>query len=63
MKYMFQNSVQYMICLSANGCRNEPAYSDLWLKMVPFQFDTVLTAVVYIVIQKLEIELLGFFIH
>ena len=47
MKSMFQNLVQYMVYQSASGCRSDPVYSDLWLELLLFQFDTVLAAVVY----------------
>ena len=63
MKYMFQNLVQYAVYQSASGCRSEFVYSDLWLELVLFQFDTVLAVVVYMAVQKLEIELSNFFLH
>ena len=55
-KYIFQNLVQHVVYESATGSRSEPVYSDLQLELILFQFDTVLTAVVYKAVQKLEIE-------
>ena len=57
---MFQNVAQYMFYQSASGCKSQPVYSDLWLELVLFQFDTVLAAVMYKAVQKLEIELWDF---
>ena len=51
-----------MVYQSASWCRSEPVYSDLSLELVLFQFDRVLAAVVYMTAQKLEIELLDFFL-
>ena len=52
-----------MVNQFASECRSEPVYSDLQLGLVLFQFDTVLTAVVYRAVQKLETEISNFNLH
>ena len=64
MKNMFQNSVHYRAYQSASGCRSMPVYSHLQVELVLFQFDTVLAAVVYRAVHKLELNyLISIFIN
>ena len=55
-KCMFQNSVQYRVCLSANWCRNVPLCSDLLLELVLFLFGTALAAAVYMAVKEWKLN-------
>ena len=63
MKYMFQNLEQCRVYLSVSECKNLLVYSDLWWELVLFLFNTVSAVVEYMALQKLEIELLNFYLH
>ena len=63
MKCMFQNLKQYKVYQFSNVYNIEPAHSSLLLELELFQFDTILAAVVYKVVQILGIELPNFYPH
>ena len=54
---MSQNLEQCRVYLSASECKNLPLYFDLQWELVLFLFDTVSVVVVYMAVQKLEIQL------
>ena len=57
---MFQHLEQCRAYESVNEYRKLPVYSDLQWELVLFIFDTVSVTVVYMAVQKLEIELSNF---
>ena len=62
MKYMFQSLVQYMVYQPAISVEVSLFILIYDLEMVLFQFGSVLAAIVYRALQKLEIELTKFLI-
>ena len=50
------------IYLSANECKNLLVYFDLQWELALFLFDAVSAVVEYTAVQKLEIELLNFYL-